>query len=198
MPGDIWRQFAGLRLLTLLQMTHPGKKLNFMGHENAPFIEWREYEELEWFMLGYENHAKYRDYIKDINAVYREHEALWSCENSWDGFKWIDADNNEQGILSYLRYDGAEQEEELLVVANVGLQSFDKFRIGVPEEGEYEEIFSTDDAKYGGNGRCNLEIVASEPEPMHGMPYSIEVKVPVLGGMLLKRLGRYEYDQDKS
>ncbi|MBO7700665.1 MAG: 1,4-alpha-glucan branching protein GlgB, partial [Eubacteriaceae bacterium] len=78
MPGDIWRQFAGIRLLSMYQMTHPGKKLNFMGHEIAQFIEWREYEGLEWFLLQYENHEKYQKYIKTINQVYKEHPALWS------------------------------------------------------------------------------------------------------------------------
>lgn len=188
MPGDLWRKFAGLRVLTLLQMTHPGKKLNFMGHENAPFIEWREYEELEWFMLRYEKHAAYRGFIRDINRFYRESEALWACEDSWDGFRWIDADNGEQGMLSYIRYEGPEHEQMLVVAVNVNLGSFDRYRLGVPESGDYQEVFSTDDVRYGGNGRRNLEIVASEEIPMHGMPYSIEIRMPVLGGTVLEKV----------
>ncbi|MBQ8151480.1 MAG: 1,4-alpha-glucan branching protein GlgB [Firmicutes bacterium] len=213
MPGDIWRQFAGLRCLALFQMTHPGKKLNFMGHENAPFIEWREYEELEWFMLQYDNHAFYRDYIKKLNALYREHGALWSCDDSWDGFRWIDPDNAEQNILSYIRFekdyadgnaadeDGAEeqahQEREMLITAiNLGLNSIDEFRIGLPEAGEYREILSTDAKEFGGNGRTNDRVIKSDNIPMHGQPYSISIKMPVLGGTIIKRERCIEDDQN--
>ncbi|MBE6042505.1 MAG: 1,4-alpha-glucan branching protein GlgB, partial [Clostridiales bacterium] len=198
MPGDIWRQFAGIRLLAVYQMTHPGKKLNFMGHEIAQFIEWREYEELEWFLLEYENHAKYQRFIKELNALYKEHPALWADDTSWDGFRWIDADNREQNIYTFIRMShkdkmeldegGAEPQDETLVVAlNSGVQAFDEYRIGVPEKGFYKEIFNSDAEKYAGSGRVNPRQIRAKKIPMHGMPYSIGVKLPVIGGCIFRK-----------
>ena len=181
MPGDTWRKFAGVRLLALYQMTHPGKKLNFMGNEIAQFIEWREYEQLEWFLLGYDNHAKYQKYIEDLNHLYLQHPALWSLDNTWDGFRWIDADNREQTVYTYMRM----AKDELLVVAlNTGVQAFDEFTIGVPEKGYYKEIFNSDATKYAGSGRVNTRQVRAKKKPAHGMPYSITFKMPVVGGCI--------------
>ena len=190
MPGDIWRQFAGIRLLATYQMTFPGKKLNFMGHEIAQFIEWREYEGLEWFLLGYENHEKYQKFVKDLNHVYTEHPALWSEDNSWDGFNWIDPDDRQQNVLLYLRRGKAAdgKEGELLICAlNMGVKAFDEFEIGVPEPGFYKEIINSDDVKYAGSGRVNTRQVRARKKPMHGMPYSIRVKMPVVGGAIFRK-----------
>ena len=183
MPGDTWRQFAGSRLLMMYQMTHPGKKLRFMGHEIAQFIEWREYEQLEWFLLEYENHEKHKRFVKELNELYLEHPALWAQDTSWDGFKWIDADNRDQNIYSYMRIS---DEETLIVILNTGVQAFDEFTIGVPEKGFYKEIFSSDAAKYAGSNRVNTRQVRAKKKPMHGMPYSITVKLPVIGGCIFK------------
>jgi 1,4-alpha-glucan branching enzyme len=188
MPGDIWRQFAGVRLLALYQMTHPGKKLNFMGYEFAQFIEWRDYEQLEWFMLGFENHSKYRDYIRDLNHFYLEHPALWSNDISWEGFQWIDADNSDQYIYSFIRrsrgYEPDGEGEMLVIILNAGVQEFDEFTVGVPEPGFYKEIFSSAAAKYAGSSRTNGRQVRAKKKPMHGMPYSISVRLPVAGGTI--------------
>ena len=191
MPGDIWRQFAGTRLLAIYQMTHPGKKLNFMGHEIAQFIEWREYEGLEWFLLGYENHWKYQKYIRDLNHIYKEHPALWSDDNSWEGFHWIDPDDRKQTVLTYCRRSkgsSGDDTGELLVCAlNLGVEAFDEFEIGVPEKGFYKEIINSDDKKYAGSGRVNTRQVRARKKPMHGMPYSIRIKMPVVGGTILRK-----------
>lgn len=184
MPGDTWRQFAGSRLLMMYQMTHPGKKLRFMGHEIAQFIEWREYEQLEWFLLEYENHEKHKKFVKELNQLYLEHPALWSQDTSWDGFKWIDADNRDQSVYSYIR---TGEDELLVVVLNTGVQAFDEFTIGVPEKGFYKEIFSSDAAKYAGSNRVNTRQVRAKKKPMHGMPYSITIKLPVIGGCILRK-----------
>ncbi len=186
MPGDIWRQFAGLRLLAMYQMTHPGKKLSFMGNEFAQFIEWREYEELEWFMLKYENHAKIKDFIAELNRLYLSEPALWACDDDWKGFTWLDADNREQGILSYIR---SSDDGQVIVVLNTGVRAFDKFRVGVPGQGKYEEIFSSDAAEFGGSDRLNRKPVKADRIPMHGQPYSIEITLPVVGGTILKLRG---------
>ena len=190
MPGDIWRQFAGIRLLSMYHMTHPGKKLNFMGHEIAQFIEWREYEELEWFLLEYDNHQKYQDFIADLNKVYKKHPALWSRDSNMEGFMWLDADNKDQSIYSYMRFGesidkkGNADYEKLVIVINACVQSFDKFRVGVQEPGKYVEIINSDDEKYGGSGKVNKKTIKAEPIPMHGQPYSIEINMPVVGGAI--------------
>ena len=191
MPGDIWRQFAGIRLLAIYQMTHPGKKLNFMGYEIAQFIEWREYEPLEWFLLGYENHERFQTFIKDLNHIYTEHPALWSIDNSWDGFTWIDPDDRQQNVLTYLRRGKApskKEEGELLICAvNMGVKAFDEFDIGVPEPGYYKEIINSDDVKYAGSGRVNTRQIRARKKPAHGMPYSIRVRMPVVGGAIFRK-----------
>lgn len=191
MPGDLWRQFAGVRLLAMYQMTHPGKKLSFMGNEFAQFIEWREYEQLEWFMLQYDNHAKIRKFVKDLNHIYLEHPALWADDSGWDGFRWIDADNNTQNIYTYVRKcssdKGADEDETLVIALNTGVQAFDEYTIGVPEKGFYKEIINSDAAKYAGSGRVNTRQVRAKKKPMHGMPYSITVKLPVVGGAIFRR-----------
>ena len=204
MPGDDWRKFAGLRTLFMYQMTLSGKKLNFMGHENAPFIEWREYEELEWFMLQWENHWRYRDYVKALNHVYTENKALWDCDTGWDGFQWVDADNSQQNVLSYLRMPAKKPVPEgrkrtrdpkldaMLVVLNVNVQELDNFRIGVPKPGVYVEVINSDDAAFGGNNRTNPEPMVAEKIPAHGQPYSISIRVPVLGGTIIKRKGGFK------
>lgn len=209
MPGDIWRKFAGARMLALYQLTHPGKKLSFMGHEIAQFIEWREYEQLEWFLLGYENHRRFREFIRDLNHVYLDNPALWRDDNTWNGFRWIDPDNSSQNIYSYIRMCGgkhdvaalseagsdktadacdAEAKQLLVTVINTGVQAFDEFRLGVPEKGLYKELINSDSSEYAGSGRTNPEAVDAEAVPAHGMPYSIAVRMPVVGGMILKKI----------
>ena len=191
MPGDYWRQFAGLRSLALYQITHPGAKLNFMGSEIAQFIEWRYQEGLEWFLLDYEAHAKHQAFIKALNAVYRKEPALWQQNYSWDGFEWIDADNNEQSVLIYTRR-GKRAADDLIVLLNFVPECSDVFRIGVPKKGAYKEIFNSDAPEYGGSGRLNPDLLVSEPVPWHGMKYSIVVKTPPIGGLILRRAGRGE------
>ena len=173
------------------KLTFSGKKLNFMGHEIAQFIEWREYEPLEWFLLGYENHEKFQVFIKDLNHVYTEHPALWSIDNSWDGFTWIDPDDRQQNVLTYLRRGKApskKEEGELLICAvNMGVKAFDEFDIGVPEPGYYKEIINSDDVKYAGSGRVNTRQIRARKKPAHGMPYSIRVRMPVVGGAIFRK-----------
>lgn len=188
MPGDIWRQFAGIRLLAMYQMTQPGKKLNFMGHDIAQFIEWREYEELEWFLLKYENHANHQKFIAELNKAYKNHPALWARDSSMDGYMWLDPDNKDQNILSYMRFgDDDNHCEKLVIVLNMGVKSFEKYRIGVQEPGKYIEILNSDDVKYGGSGKINNKEILAEPIPMHGQPYSIEINMPIVGGTILKK-----------
>ncbi|MBE6037502.1 MAG: 1,4-alpha-glucan branching protein GlgB [Clostridiales bacterium] len=189
MPGDYWRKFAGLRLLALYQTTHPGGMLNFMGNEIGQFIEWRYYEGIEWFLLGYDHHARHQAFIKDLNKVYKKEKSLWDCDHSWNGFQWIDANNAEQGVLSYIR-TSASGRITTVTLLNCDVRAYEKYRIGVPLPGRYEELINSDAAAYGGSGKVNSEAVQAEAIPAHGMPYSVEVTVPPIGGMILKRISK--------
>ncbi len=186
MPGDYWRQFAGMRSLALYQITHPGAKHNFMGAEIPEFIEWRDYEGLEWFLLDYDAHRKHNNFVKALNALYKSEPAMWFNGYSWDGFDWIDADNAEQSILIFVRH-GKRPIDDLIVLLNFTPAVYEGFRIGVDRNGTYNEIFNSDDQRWGGSGKINPDPIKSEKIESHGKKNSIAVRVPPIGGIILKR-----------
>ena len=193
MPGDWWRQFAGLRTLAFYQMTHPGAKLNFMGNEIAQFIEWRYYESIQWFLTEeYETHAKHQQFIKALNHLYTAQPALYELGYVQEGFEWIDPNNNEQSIISFVRH-GDNPDEDLVVLINFDPAYYETFQMGVPREGDYQEIFNTDAVEFGGSGKGNTAKLSSHPEPMHGFDNSIELCIPPLAGIVLKRTGKSSY-----
>ena len=187
MPGDWWRQFAGARLLPMYAACHPGGMLSFMGNEFAQFIEWRDYEELEWFLLQHATHAGVQAFIRALNHIYRAEKALWEIDNGWDGFDWIDADNSEQGILSFVRK--AKDGSAILCVLNFRPESHESFRLGVPFAGAWQEILSSDDARFGGSGKTNPRRLHTKKVPSHGRDVSLVLTVPPLGGTLIKYTG---------
>ena len=187
MPGDYWRQFAGLRLLILYQMCHPGAKLNFMGNEIAQFIEWRYYDKLEWFLTELDPHKKHQAFVRSINMLYRQEKALWQLDHSWDGFKWIDANNVAQAIIIFQRH-GLNASDDLTILINCTPETHERFRIGVTHNSTYQEIFNSDNIDFGGSGLINTQIMISEEIPCHGQPYSITLSVPPLGGVILKQV----------
>ena len=184
MPGDWWRQFAGARLLQMYAAAHPGGMLNFMGNEFAQFIEWRDYEPLEWKMLAYPTHEGVRQLVRELNRVYRREEALWDNDHDWDGFRWIDPDNSEQGILSFVRRSRAG--ELILCVLNFRPESHEKWRVGVPRGGEWTELLNSDEERFGGSGKTNPLPLRSVRTPCHGQRQSLRITVPPLGGTLIK------------
>lgn len=187
MPGDYWRQFAGLRLLYMYQMTHPGAKLNFMGNEIAEFIEWRYYESLEWFLPeNYETHRMHREFVREMNRFYKEQKALWEINYSWDGFEWRDADNNEQSIISYVR-KGKNENGDLLCILNFTPTTYENYCVGVSKDGNYEEIFNSDDELYGGSGKLNKGVIKSEKGSYHGQEHYIKLTIPPLAGIVIRR-----------
>ncbi len=189
MPGDYWRQFAGLRLLALYQMTHPGGKLSFMSTEYGPFIEWREYESLEWFLLTYPSHSGHRAYVRALNTLYRDTPALWQDDHSWNGFHWLDADRKDESILVYRR-TGKEKTKAITVLLNFQPDVYSGYRVGVPYPGDYQEIFSSDTPAFGGSGRLNPGTLHAQPVPWNGEKYSVLVDVPPVGGILLQKVPR--------
>ena len=186
MPGDYWSKFAGYRALMGYMIGHPGKKLNFMGSEFAQFIEWRDYEQLEWKLIDmFPMHKKTQDFIRDINEIYLNNKALWELDYDMHGFQWIDADNRDQSIVSFIRR-GKKEEDTLIFISNLTPVVRYDFRIGVPLQKDYIEIFNSDDKKYGGSGQVmtGINLVPEEIE-FHNQPYSINIKVPPMATLIL-------------
>ena len=189
MPGDYWRQFAGMRALAFYQVMHPGGKLNFMGNEIAQFIEWRYYEGIQYFLAEqYDTHRHQQRFVRYLNRFYNEHPTLWQRAFSPEGFEWIDADNADQSIISFIRR-GADPKEDLVILINFDVNAREDFRMGVPEWGVYEELFNTDEERFGGSGVINSGKIKCQDEPWNGREQSVVVRVPPLGGIVLKRTG---------
>ena len=186
MPGDYWRQFAGMRSLAFYQITHPGAKLNFMGNEIAQFIEWRYYEAIQWFLpKNYEAHRQYQSYVASLNAAYKNLPALWENSYSWDGFQWIDADDAQQSIISFIR-KGTDKRDDLHILINFDPRTYQEFRLGVEIPGVYEEVFNSDAEEFGGSGVVNPDPIRSEDIGWCGQDQSVVIKVPPLAGLILK------------
>ena len=191
MPGDQWRQFAGLRTLFLYQMTHPGAKLTFMGDEIGQYIEWRYYESIQWFLADeFPLHRGVREFCRDLNRLYAEQKALWQRAYVESGFEWVNADDAEQSVISFVRH-GERAADDLLVVINFTPAYYGSFRVGVPREGAWQEILNSDDERYGGSGKGNPEPLQSRPEDCDGRENSILPVLPPLAGVVFKRVGKH-------
>lgn len=187
--GDYWRKFADTRAVMAYMMTHPGKKLLFMGSEYGPFREWAYDEELEWFMTDYPAHAQMQHYIAALNHFYLVNPPLYEVDDGWRGFQWIDADNADQSILSYRRID--KRGRELVVILNFTPATYRDFRLGLPYHGIWEEVFNSDDKAFGGSGVRNEKLIKTVREPLHGQAASATLIIPPLGAAILKCKRKY-------
>ncbi|MFA6809123.1 MAG: alpha amylase C-terminal domain-containing protein, partial [Eubacteriales bacterium] len=185
MPGDYWQKFSGLRVLFLYYFCHPGKKLAFMGSEFAQFIEWKYDSALDWQILDFDMHRKFKEYVKSLNYLYLGQKAMWENDFNWDGFEWIDANDNEQSILIFIR-KAVRKINYLVVIINFSVDGYENFKIGIPEKVNYKEIFNTDSINFGGSGKTNSGTLVCEKELCHKREYSIKIKIPPLGGVILK------------
>ena len=187
MWGDDWKKYAGLRLYASFMMGHPGKKLMFMGCEFGQFVEWREWEELQWNVIEeFDIHRKTKEYFKALNHFYLENSSLWSLDYEEEGFKWIDADNSEESVLSFIRI-GKNKKEKLIFICNFTPEVYYDFKVGVPELGGYVEVFNSDSLEFGGAGNIMGDsILKATEESFKDFDYSISVKVPPLGTLVLK------------
>lgn len=185
MWGDYWKKFAGLRLLYSYLYTHPGKKLLFMGGEFGQFAEWNEEQSLDWHLLDFDYHKKIHDFVRDLNHFYQKENSLWEQDHSWDGFQWIDPNNNLYNVITFLR-QGVKEEDILIIIANFSPLAHETYRIGVPKPILYQEVFNSDLQKYGGSGVVNQRDCMAQETPWHTMPYSIQLRVPPLGALFLK------------
>jgi 1,4-alpha-glucan branching enzyme len=182
--GDYWQKFASARALLGYMMTVSGKKHTFMGTEIGQFCNWDRNGELDWFLLEYESHAKLQLYISKLNNFYLESKALWGTDNSEQSFKWIDANNRNQNIISYRRIDS--KGNELMVIINFSPVVHESYQLGVTKMGEYIEVFNSDEIRFGGSGVINSEMLRADKSPYNYLPYSVSLRIPPLGMVILK------------
>ena len=182
MPGDEWQRFANLRLLYTSMFTYPGKKLLFMGCEFAQGTEWNFNQALDWYTLDYPSHNGIKTLVKDLNKIYTHHPSLFQHDFDHQGFEWIDCHDVNHSIISYRRKTA---EEELIIILNFTPVIRQNYRIGVPSEGNYTEIFNSDSSFYNGSNTGNSST-PSEPTPWMNLPHSVNLTLPPLAGIILK------------
>ena len=186
MSGDLWQKYASLRALYGYMFGHPGKKLLFMGSEFGQWREWNHDRSLDWHLLEEEPHASLRHWVKDLNALYRAEPALHQVDFEPGGFRWIDCNDNENSVVSIVRY-ARERSDAVIVVLNFTPVPRKQYRIGVPEAGWYSERLNSDAALYGGGNLGNAGGTATEPVAAHGFDHSLRLTIPPLACLILKR-----------
>ncbi len=186
MPGDRWQKFANLRLCYMYMFASPGKKLLFMGDEFGQEKEWSEATQLSWELAEEDKGKRLTKLVSDLNALYSGSKELYSLDSDGKGFQWIDYNDSSQSVISFIRTDGVAG-HGLLFVFNFTPIPRHRYTIGVPWDGEYMEVMNTDSVNYGGSGICNEGDVRAMKRPFHGRPFSIEVTLPPLAGIALKK-----------
>lgn len=183
MPGDDWQKLAGVRSMFAYQWAHPGKKLSFMGNELAQWGEWDHDASIDWDCLNWQEHRQVQTMVADLNAFYKAHPALWSQDFDPAGFQWLTSDDADHNTLSFLRI--GTKGETLAVVVNFSGEAWSDYQVALPTGGKWTEVFTTDDAKYGGSDIHNGTFEAVEGE-YHSRPFSAKITVPALGVVFLK------------
>ncbi|MBK5187787.1 MAG: 1,4-alpha-glucan branching protein GlgB, partial [Gemmatimonadaceae bacterium] len=182
MPGDEWRKLANLRLMLAYMYTRPGKKLLFMGTEIAPYAEWNHDVSLDWHLADDPAHGAFLRFVQELGALYDSHPAFWRDDFDPHGFAWIDVADRMNSVLSYIRRAG---ETHAIVVLNMTPEPRANYRVGVPAEGSYDILLSSDSARFGGSGYARERMVRTDPSPFHGFPQSLSLDLPPLGALVL-------------
>ncbi len=184
MPGDYWQKFANYKTLIGLWITHPGKKLLFMGQEFAHFSEWNNNRALDWHLFKYPAHDSANLFVREMLHLYKSEKALYEKDHFSDGFKWIDANNHEQSIFSYLRY--ANDGSFVVVILNMTPTTYHDFELGVPKGGTYYELINSDYQKYGGSNQYNGLPLKAIKGKKHNLDYYLKLVIAPLSVTILK------------
>jgi 1,4-alpha-glucan branching enzyme len=179
MPGTEAQKFANLRALYGYMWSHPGKKLLFMGGEFGQWREWTDSESLDWHLLNEPFHAAMQALIRDLNRIYRAENCLWEADGEPAGFRWIDANNASENIVSFIR-TSPKTGREIVCVGNFSPVVREGHRLGLPRPGYYRLLIDTDAKVYGGSGAGVIESITAEETPIHGQPYSAILTLPPL------------------
>jgi 1,4-alpha-glucan branching enzyme len=182
MPGDYWQQLANLRLLLAYQYTRPGKKLLFMGTEFAQQNEWNFDTSLAWHSSAEPERQAMQTYVAALGQLYGQTPAFWRQDPDPAGFEWVDCNDRERTIISYLRKDGPNH---VLVVLNFTPVPRENYRIGVPSARAYRSLLSSDDTRFGGSGVGVGVPAFNDAVPWHGQPRSVLLTLPPLGALIL-------------
>lgn len=185
MPGDYWQKFAGLRVFYGYWMSHPGKKLLFMGGEFGQFIEWKYYDSLDWHLLKYPMHKAMHDYVQKLNAFYVDHKEFWQDDCDWSGFSWISCDDTDNSVIAFYR-KGKKDRDMTLVVCNFTPEVHHNYRIGAPIKGIYREVFNSDSKEFGGSGVLNSGDLPTEKVHFHNREQSLILTLPPLAVIYLQ------------
>ena len=185
LPGDEWQKFANVRCLFAFMFTHPGKKTLFASMEFGQWNEWDEQSELDWWLLEYPFHSRLKQYVGDLNRVYRQEPALYQQDFIEEGFTWIDCNDHRHSVVSFMRR-GEATTDFLVVVCNFTPQPHSHYRVGVPTAGYYQEIFNSDSREYGGSNMGNLGGKWTQEWTFHEQPYSLDLCLPPLAVVIFK------------
>lgn len=182
--GDIWQKFAGLRALYGYMMAHPGKKLLFMGGEFGQFIEWKDDDQLDWFLLCYEKHPEMQSYVRKLNKLYRSTPAMYLRDDSWDGFTWLSVDDADRSAVAFMRKAG--RHTAIVCAVNFTPVCYRNYRIGLPDDCELTEVLNSDWAEFAGSNQYNGMPVHSQPIACNKLPHSAEIVLPPYGCVYFK------------
>ncbi len=185
MPGTYEQQFDGVRSFFVYYMTHPGKKLSFMGNEIGQFNEWNEGKGLDWEVLGYEKHQKLHKFVSDLNHIYTENPQLWEGDDRQEGFRWIDADNTKDSVYSYYRENPDAPGQKILVILNYSGLDYTDFWVGAPKGYKYKVLIDTDHPRYGGRGIRRKRIYHTQKGECNGYERHISIHLPARSGIIL-------------
>ncbi|PWB83928.1 MAG: 1,4-alpha-glucan branching enzyme [Methylocystaceae bacterium] len=188
MPGDEWRKFANARALYGFMWGHPGKKLLFMGQEFGQTREWNFDAGLDWGLLDHAPHRGLRDFLRDLNRIYRSREALHARDCEAEGFQWIVVDDADNSVFAFARF-GEDRARPVVVVANFTPVVRERYRLGLPRAGRWREIVNSDAAIYGGSGLGNLGAVEAAPQARGDFPAVAEILLPPLATLY------FEFDE---
>jgi 1,4-alpha-glucan branching enzyme len=185
MPGDTWQKFANLRLLLGYMYGQPGKKLLFMGGEFGQWREWNHDESLEWHLLDYAPHSGLQRWVENLNHLYMSEPSLHELDFSPAGFEWVDCNDSDHNVISFLR-KGRAGDDMVLVACNFTPMTRFNYKVGVPRGGFWKELLNGDAREYGGSGQGNLGGLEAVPISFHGRPYSLDMTLPPLATVFFK------------
>ncbi|MCL7488280.1 MAG: 1,4-alpha-glucan branching protein GlgB [Desulfobulbaceae bacterium] len=185
MPGDEWQKFANLRAYYGFMWSYSGKKLLFMGNEFGQWQEWNHDKGLEWKALEAPNHKGLKRFVRDLNLVYRDQPALYENDFDWNGFAWIDTNDSDNSIFSFIRYANS-RDDFLVIISNFTPVVRQHYRIGIPVPGSYRELINSDNQVYWGSGIINDGEYHTTDNPSHGHSHSLELTLPPLATIILK------------
>jgi 1,4-alpha-glucan branching enzyme len=196
MPGDEWQRFANLRLLFSYMWTHPGTQLLFMGGEFGQTTEWNHEKGLDWWLTEFPLHQGVMALIRDLNHLYKSYPALYQKQFSPEGFEWIDLSDRKNSVLAYMRA-GTMEHPPLIVVCNFTPVPRAAYQVGAPVAGRWKEVFNSDAPAYGGSGYPTEKELRTADQRWHGKPYSLSLKLPPLGVVVLESLDHSPFPAEK-